>query len=122
MARHGGGAFSGKDPTKVDRSAADFARFAAREVVKTGSARRAEVQAAYAIGVSEPVAVSVDTFGTGDAVEARRFLGRFDFRPAAIIQRLDPLQPLYRQTTNYGHFGRPDLPWEGGKWQPSTRG
>jgi S-adenosylmethionine synthetase len=111
--RHGGGAFSGKDPSKVDRSGAYFCRFVAREVVRAGLARRAEVQVAYAIGVAQPVSVKVDTFGTGDARAAEAFVReRFDFRPAAIIERLDLLRPIYRTTTNYGHFGREGLPWE----------
>jgi S-adenosylmethionine synthetase len=111
-ARHGGGAFSGKDPSKVDRSGAYFCRYVARQIVKEGLARRAEVQVAYAIGVARPVSVKVDTFGTGDESAAAAFVGEFDFRPAAIIERLDLLRPIYRQTTNYGHFGRPGLPWE----------
>ena len=111
-AHHGGGAFSGKDPSKVDRSAAYFCRHIAREVVKGGIARRAEIQVAYAIGQAQPVSVKVDTFGTGDAIAAERLVRSFDFRPAAIIERLCLLRPLYRQTTNYGHFGRPGLPWE----------
>ncbi|HEV8336309.1 MAG TPA: methionine adenosyltransferase [Candidatus Polarisedimenticolia bacterium] len=111
-ARHGGGAFSGKDPSKVDRSGAYFARFVARQVVQEGLARAAEVQVAYAIGVAKPMAVKVETFGTGDPRAAARFVENFDFRPAAIIERLDLLRPIYRQTTNYGHFGRPGLPWE----------
>jgi len=113
MGRHGGGAFSGKDPSKVDRSGAYFCRFVAREVVKAGLARRAEVQVAYAIGVAEPVSVKVDTFGTGDERKAEEFVRQnFDFRPGAIIERLNLLRPIYRQTTNYGHFGKPYLPWE----------
>ena len=112
MGRHGGGAFSGKDPSKVDRSGAYFCRFVAREVVKAGLARRAEVQVAYAIGVAQPVSVKVDTFGTGSAAAAAEFVRGFDFRPAAIVERLDLLRPIYRQTTNYGHFGKPELPWE----------
>jgi len=113
MGRHGGGAFSGKDPSKVDRSGAYFCRFVAREVVKAGLAKRAEVQVAYAIGVAEPVSVKVDTFGTGDERAAEEFVRKgFDFRPGAIIERLDLLRPIYRQTTNYGHFGKPWLPWE----------
>ncbi|HYH83337.1 MAG TPA: methionine adenosyltransferase [Longimicrobium sp.] len=113
MGRHGGGAFSGKDPSKVDRSGAYFCRFVAREVVKAGLARRAEVQVAYAIGVAEPVSVKVDTFGTGDERAAEDFVRKgFDFRPGAIIERLNLLRPIYRQTTNYGHFGKPWLPWE----------
>jgi S-adenosylmethionine synthetase len=111
-AHHGGGAFSGKDPSKVDRSAAYFCRHIAREVVKAGIARRAEIQVAYAIGQAQPVSVKVDTYGTGDSHAAEEFVRRFDFRPAAIIERLRLLQPIYRHTTNYGHFGRPGLPWE----------
>jgi S-adenosylmethionine synthetase len=111
-AHHGGGAFSGKDPSKVDRSAAYFCRHIAREVVKAGIAGRAEIQVAYAIGQARPVSVKVDTFGTGEARAAEEHVGRFDFRPAAIIEALGLLRPIYRQTTNYGHFGRPGLPWE----------
>ncbi len=111
-ARHGGGAFSGKDPSKVDRSAAYFCRYVARQLVKQRLARRAEIQVAYAIGVAQPVSIKVDTFGTGDERAAESFVRRFDFRPAAIIERLDLLRPIYRQTTNYGHFGKPTLPWE----------
>ena len=112
MGRHGGGAFSGKDPSKVDRSGAYFCRFVARNVVREGLARRCEVQVAYAIGVAQPVSVKVDTFGTGDVRAAAEFVRTFDFRPAAIIERLDLLRPIYTQTTNYGHFGRTGLPWE----------
>jgi S-adenosylmethionine synthetase len=111
-ARHGGGAFSGKDPSKVDRSGAYFARYVARQIVRNGLAHRAEIQVSYAIGVAQPVSVSVDTFETGDAEAAAQFVNQFDFRPAAIIQRLDLLRPIYRQTTNYGHFGKAGLPWE----------
>jgi S-adenosylmethionine synthetase len=96
----------------VDRSGAYFCRFVARRLVKEGLARRAEVQVAYSIGIAKPMAVKVETFGTGDEMEAARFVEKFDFRPAAIIERLDLLRPIYRQTTNYGHFGRPGLPWE----------
>jgi S-adenosylmethionine synthetase len=110
--RHGGGAFSGKDPSKVDRSGAYFCRHVARQVVREGLARRAEVQVAYAIGVARPISVKVDTFGTGDARAASEFAEQFDFRPAAIIDQLDLLRPIYRETTNYGHFGKPYLPWE----------
>jgi S-adenosylmethionine synthetase len=111
--RHGGGAFSGKDPSKVDRSGAYFCRFVARQIVKAGLARRAEVQVAYAIGVARPVSIKVDTFGTGDPRAAEAFVREgFDFRPGAIVERLDLLRPIYRGTTNYGHFGRPGLPWE----------
>jgi S-adenosylmethionine synthetase len=113
LARHGGGALSGKDPSKVDRSGAYFCRFVARQVVAAGLARRVEVQAAYAIGLAKPLAIEVDTFGTGDEAAARAFVEQgFDFRPAAVIERLGLLRPIYRRTTNYGHFGRPDLPWE----------
>jgi len=112
MGRHGGGAFSGKDPSKVDRSGAYFCRYVARQVVKQGLARRAEIQVAYAIGVAQPVSVKVDTFDTGDDCAAADFVRGFDFRPAAIIERLDLLRPIYRLTTNYGHFGKPGLPWE----------
>ncbi len=111
-ARHGGGAFSGKDPSKVDRSGAYFCRFVARQVVRKGIARRAEIQVSYAIGQARPVSVMVETFGTGDARAAEALVKTFDFRPAAIIERLDLLRPIYRGTTNYGHFGRPGLPWE----------
>lgn len=116
-ARHGGGAFSGKDPTKVDRSGAYAARYVAKNVVAAGLADKCEVQIAYAIGVARPVSVRVDTFGTGkiademieDLIEAH-----FDLRPAGIIKALDLRRPIYRQTAAYGHFGRPDLdlPWE----------
>jgi S-adenosylmethionine synthetase len=112
MARHGGGAFSGKDPSKVDRSGAYFCRFVARQVVKRGIAHRAEVQVAYAIGVAQPTSTLVQTFGTGNQRAAEAFVRTFDFRPAAIIEWLGLLRPIYRSTTNYGHFGRPGLPWE----------
>jgi len=112
MGRHGGGAFFGKDPSKVDRSGAYFCRFIARRIVKEGLAKKAEVQVAYAIGVAQPVSVKVDTFGTGDEKAATEFVQRFDFRPASIIERLDLLKPIYRQTTNYGHFGKTGLSWE----------
>jgi S-adenosylmethionine synthetase len=112
MGRHGGGAFSGKDPSKVDRSGAYFCRFVARQIVKQGIARRTEVQVGYAIGRADPVSVRVDTFGTGDARAAEALVRTFDFRPRAIIERLDLLRPIYRNSTNYGHFGRPGLSWE----------
>jgi len=112
MGRHGGGAFSGKDPSKVDRSGAYFGRFVARQVVKRGFAHRAEVQVAYAIGRADPVSVRVDTFGTGDWRAAEEFVRTFDFRPAAMIERLQLRRPIYRHTTNYGHFGKPGLSWE----------
>ncbi len=111
--RHGGGAFSGKDPSKVDRSSAYFCRFVARQVVAAGLAKKAEIQVGYAIGMAKPVSVKVDTFGTGDEHAAAEFvMNAFDFRPRMIIERLDLLRPIYRSTTNYGHFGRPGLPWE----------
>jgi S-adenosylmethionine synthetase len=112
LARHGGGAFSGKDPTKVDRSGAYFCRWLARQVVRQGIAGRVEIQVAYAIGEPRPIAINVDTFGTGNDAAAAHFVGSFDFRPRAIIERLDLARPIYRQTTNYGHFGRAGLPWE----------
>jgi S-adenosylmethionine synthetase len=110
--RHGGGAFSGKDPSKVDRSGAYFCRFIARQLINEQLAHRAEIQISYAIGEARPLSVRVDTFGTGDAVAAVEFVKNFDFRPAAIIERFKMLRPIYRQTTNYGHFGKPGLPWE----------
>jgi S-adenosylmethionine synthetase len=113
MGRHGGGAFSGKDPSKVDRSSAYFCRYVAKQVVAAGLAKKAEIQVGYAIGMAKPVSVKVDTFGTGDERAAAEFvMNAFDFRPRAIIERLDLLRPIYRSTTNYGHFGRPGLPWE----------
>ncbi len=111
-ARHGGGAWSGKDPSKVDRSGAYFCRWAARQVVKQGIARRAEIQLSYAIGEAKPMSVAVETFGTGDAKAAVALVSSFDFRPAAICERLNLRRPIYRSTTNYGHFGKPGLPWE----------
>ena len=111
--RHGGGAFSGKDPSKVDRSSAYYCRYVAKQVVASGLAKKAEIQVGYAIGMAKPVSVKVDTFGTGDEQAAAEFvMHTFDFRPRAIIDRLDLLRPIYRSTTNYGHFGRPGLPWE----------
>lgn len=117
MARHGGGAFSGKDPTKVDRSGAYAARWVAKNVVAAGLADRCEVQVAYAIGVAHPMSVSIETFGTGRLPEdriAKAIQDVFDLRPAAIIHHLQLRRPIYRQTAAYGHFGRPDLdlPWE----------
>jgi S-adenosylmethionine synthetase len=110
--RHGGGAFSGKDPSKVDRSGAYFCRFIARQLIREKLARRAEIQISYAIGMAKPLSIKVDTFGTGDAGAAVEFVKTMDFRPAAIIERFDLLRPIYKQTTNYGHFGKPGLPWE----------
>ena len=116
-APHGGGCFSGKDPTKVDRSAAYAARHAAKNVVAAGLADKCQIQLAYAIGVAEPVSIMVDTFGTGvmeDDALAEIVKKVFDFRPSAIIERLDLRRPIYKQTAAYGHFGRTDvdLPWE----------
>ena len=111
--RHGGGAFSGKDPSKVDRSSAYFCRYVAKQVVAAGIAKKAEIQVGYAIGMAKPVSVKVDTFHTGDERAAAEFvMNAFDFRPRAIIDKLDLLRPIYRQSTNYGHFGRLGLPWE----------
>ena len=112
MGRHGGGAFSGKDPSKVDRSGAYFGRYVARQVVKKGFAKRAEVQVAYAIGRAEPVSVRVDTFGTGDWKAAEDFVRTFDYRPGGDDRAARLRNPIYRQTTNYGHFGKPGLSWE----------
>jgi S-adenosylmethionine synthetase len=117
MGRHGGGAFSGKDPTKVDRSAAYMGRWVAKNVVAAGLARRCEIQFAYAIGYPDPVSVSVDTFGTGTVDEEkilRAVQKVFSFQPADIIAQLDLRRPIYAKTTNYGHFGKddPDLTWE----------
>ncbi len=112
MGRHGGGAFSGKDPSKVDRSGAYFCRYVARQIVANGLADKAEVQVSYAIGVAQPVSIKVDTFGTGDEPRAAAFVGAFDFRPAAIIEQLDLRKTIYRRTTNYGHFGRVGFSWE----------
>ena len=117
MARHGGGAFSGKDPTKVDRSAAYAARWVAKNVVAAGLADRFEVEVAYGIGIARPVSLSVDSFGTGAVAddEILKLVERhFDLRPASIIAGLELRRPIYRQTAAYGHFGREDLdlPWE----------
>jgi len=115
--RHGGGAFSGKDPTKVDRSAAYAARWVAKNLVAAGVAKRLEVELAYAIGVAKPVSIAVETFGTGTKSEEEivSIIEKvFDLRPAAIIDALDLRRPIYKQTAAYGHFGRTDisLPWE----------
>lgn len=116
-ARHGGGCFSGKDPTKVDRSAAYAARYVAKNIVAAGLADQCEVQLAYAIGVAEPVSIAIDTFGTGKVSEGQLVEAvrkHFDLRPAGIINMLDLKQPIYKQTAAYGHFGRTDVlfPWE----------
>jgi len=117
MARHGGGAFSGKDPSKVDRSAAYAARYVAKNVVAAGLATRCEIQVSYAIGVAEPTSISVDTFGTGKVDEVKlvqAIRSHFDLRPKGIISMLNLLRPIYKPTAAYGHFGRTDidLPWE----------
>ena len=114
-APHGGGAFSGKDPTKVDRSAAYMARYVAKNIVAAGLADTAQLQLAYAIGTAHPVSVMLQTFGT-ETVDPEKLQGVlrevFDFRPAAIIRDLDLLRPIYNETAAYGHFGRKEFPWE----------
>jgi S-adenosylmethionine synthetase len=115
MGRHGGGAFSGKDPSKVDRSAAYAARWVAKHVVASGAATRCEVQVAYAIGMAQPISIYVETFGTGVVAEdaiADAVRSVFDLRPAAIVRDLDLKRPIYRKTAAYGHFGRPGFSWE----------
>jgi S-adenosylmethionine synthetase len=117
MARHGGGAFSGKDPSKVDRSAAYAARYVAKNIVAAELAERCELQLSYAIGVAEPTSISIETFGTGKVDEEKLIKAirdNFDLRPKGIINMLDLLKPIYQQTASYGHFGRSDidLPWE----------
>jgi S-adenosylmethionine synthetase len=117
MGRHGGGCFSGKDPTKVDRSGAYAARWVAKNIVASGLADRCEIQVAYAIGVAHPLSVNVETFGTGklpDEQIAELINATFDLRPGAIIRDLDLRRPIYRRVAAYGHFGRDDLdlPWE----------
>ena len=114
-ARHGGGAFSGKDPTKVDRSAAYAARHIAKNIVAAGLAERCEIQLAYAIGVAQPVSIMVDTFGTGKVSDSKlteAVKATFDLRPEAIISRLNLRRPIYRRTATFGHFGDPSMPWE----------
>src|SRR5205814_1598467 len=111
MGRHGGGAFSGKDPSKVDRSAAYMGRYVAKNVVAAGLAERCEVQFAYAIGHPDPVSVHIDTFGTSKVEESKiekAVKSVFNFKPAAIVKQLNLLRPIYRKTTNYGHFGKVD--------------
>lgn len=115
MARHGGGAFSGKDPSKVDRSAAYAARYVAKNIVAAGLANRCEIQVSYAIGVAEPTSISVDTFGTGkvsDEQLVKLVREHFDLRPYGLIEMLDLKRPIYQQTAAYGHFGREEFPWE----------
>ena len=113
--RHGGGAFSGKDPTKVDRSAAYMARYIAKNIVANGYAKKCEIQFSYAIGVAKPISIYVDTFGTGnisDSEIVKKIYKNFDLTPAGIISSLDLRKPIYTKTTNYGHFGKKDLAWE----------
>ena len=113
--RHGGGAFSGKDPTKVDRSAAYMARFIAKNIVANGFAKKCEIQLSYAIGIAKPISIYVDTFGTGkisDSEIVKKILNTFKLTPKGIIDSLDLRKPIYKKTTNYGHFGKKDLPWE----------
>ena len=120
-ARHGGGAFSGKDPSKVDRSAAYMARYVAKNVVASGMAQECEVQLAYAIGIAEPVSVMVDTFGTGEVPEetiSSAIREVFDLRPSGIIRTLDLLKPIYKYTASYGHFGRVD---ENHTWEKTDK-
>ena len=115
MARHGGGAFSGKDATKVDRSAAYMARFLAKNIVANGYAKKCEIQFAYSIGVAKPVSIYIDTFGTNTIPEEEivdKIKSKFDLTPRGIIEYLDLKKPIYRKTTNYGHFGKEDLSWE----------
>lgn len=115
MARHGGGAFSGKDPTKVDRSASYMARYIAKNLVAAGLADRIEIEVAYAIGVAKPVSVLVDTYGTGKVSDERLIEiinEKFDLRPTKIIEQLDLRRPIYQKTASYGHFGRDEFPWE----------
>ncbi|WP_117213780.1 methionine adenosyltransferase [Allorhizocola rhizosphaerae] len=110
--RIGGGALSGKDPSKLDRTGTYFCRWVAKQLVAQGIAHKVELQIAYGFGLAKPLSVRVDTFGTGDAAEAGAWVERFDFRPGAMAEVLDLAQPIYRSATNYGHFGKPDLPWE----------
>jgi S-adenosylmethionine synthetase len=117
MGRHGGGAFSGKDPSKVDRSAAYAARWVAKHVVASGAAEKCEVQVAYAIGMSQPISILVETFGTNTVSEEsieKAFRDVFDLRPGAIVRDLDLKRPIYAKTAAYGHFGRPEpeFTWE----------
>ena len=115
MARHGGGCFSGKDPSKVDRSAAYAARHVAKNIVAAGIADKCEIQVSYAIGVAEPTSIYVETFGTSK-FENKKIIdlihGHFDLTPQGIIDHHNLLRPIYRQTASYGHYGRPDFPWE----------
>ena len=114
MARHGGGAFSGKDPSKVDRSAAYMARFLAKNIVANGYAKKCELQLSYAIGIKEPISVFIDTFGT-ETIPKEKILEKikhFNLTPKGIIDYLELYRPIYTQTTNYGHFGKENMTWE----------
>ncbi|NBV49475.1 MAG: methionine adenosyltransferase, partial [Verrucomicrobia bacterium] len=124
MGRHGGGAFSGKDPTKVDRSAAYMARWVAKHIVASGAAERCELQVAYAIGHPEPTSIHLDTFGTGEIADDKILAAvkkTFLFNPAEIIRQLDLRRPIYRASTHYGHFGKKGLPWEVTSKMPAFR-
>jgi S-adenosylmethionine synthetase len=115
MARHGGGCFSGKDPSKVDRSAAYYARYVAKNIVAAGLAQKCELQVAYAIGISQPVSLFINTFGTGKMEDEKLIelvKQKFNFSPGSIIEQLDLKKPIYKKTAAYGHFGRPEFPWE----------
>jgi S-adenosylmethionine synthetase len=112
MGRIGGGALSGKDPQKLDRTGAYYCRWIARQLVSAGYAEKAEIQVSYGFGLAQPLSVRVDTFGTGDPEECAKFVELFDFQPSAMIKRLNLQRPIFRSTVNYGHFGKPDLPWE----------
>lgn len=115
MGRIGGGALSGKDPLKLDRTGTYYCRWVARQLVEAGLADKAEIQVSYGFGLSRPLSVRVDTFGTGQPAAAAEFVSGFDFEPGAMIELLDLRRPIYRATTNYGHFGKPVLPWEQSK-------
>ena len=115
MARHGGGAFSGKDPTKVDRSGAYMARYIAKNIVANGYAKKCEIQIAYSIGVAKPVSIYIDTFKTNTISEEEiieKIKQRFDLTPSGIIKELNLREPIYSKTTNYGHFGKKNMTWE----------
>ena len=115
MARHGGGAFSGKDPSKVDRSAAYAGRYVAKNIVASGLADKCEIQLSYAIGVAEPTSINIDTFGTGkvaDALLVKLVRDNFELRPFGLLKMLDLERPIYQATAAYGHFGREEFPWE----------
>lgn len=112
MGRIGGGALSGKDPSKLDRTGAYYCRWVARQLIRAELAEKAEIQVSYGFGLSRPLSVRVDTFGTGDVAAAAKFVADFDFSPGGMLEQLDLRRPIFRATVNYGHFGKPDLPWE----------